>query len=223
MLRRVGLCLVALALLAGCQTTRAREEGQPVAPQEMRSPDRGSTIPYDGVQAPVHVELLLCEGAFAYNTGPVGTRREAILYTPYIHAPSGALLRNPTDMACLSSGFGYRPYATGGGRAHFGLDFANRMGGFVHAAGDGRIVWAGVRGGYGNVVEIDHGMDVRTVYGHLAEINPRVHVGSNVAGGSAIGRMGATGNATGVHLHYEVIVNDVKVDPLTYGSAPPIG
>jgi murein DD-endopeptidase MepM/ murein hydrolase activator NlpD len=224
MLRRIGLCLVALAFLAGCQTARKAHELAPAVQEPTRSPHRGSTIPYDGAPPPVHVDLRRCEDADRYRTGPISAHGgEPIYILPFIHAPSGALLRVPVSDACLSSGFGYRAHASGGGRAHYGIDLANRMGGFVYAAGAGRIVWAGLRGAYGNAVEIDHGMDVRTLYGHLAEINPRFPVGSSVGGGAAIGLMGATGNATGVHLHYEVIVNEMRVDPLTYGAQPPVG
>jgi murein DD-endopeptidase MepM/ murein hydrolase activator NlpD len=188
----------------------------------MRSPNRGSDIPYNGVRAPIHVDLLPCEGARIYNTRAVGDAPGFVPFTPFIFARSGALLRNPTDGACLSSSFGFRTTWTGG-RAHSGIDLANPQGGFVYAAGNGRVVFAGQRGGYGNMIEIDHGVDVRTLYGHLAEINPRVLSGSWVEGGRAIGRMGRTGNASGVHLHYEVTVGGVKVDPLTYGSEPPVG
>jgi murein DD-endopeptidase MepM/ murein hydrolase activator NlpD len=188
----------------------------------MRSRNRGSDIPYHGVRAPIHVDLLPCEGAHIYNTRSLGEGAGVVLFAPFIFAPSGALLRNPTDGACLSSGFGFR--ATGaGGRAHFGIDLANPEGGFVYAAGSGRVIFAGQRGGYGNTIEIDHGVDVRTLYGHLSEINPLVLTGSQVEGGRAIGRMGRSGNASGVHLHYEVTVGGVKVDPLTYGAEPPVG
>jgi murein DD-endopeptidase MepM/ murein hydrolase activator NlpD len=144
--------------------------------------------------------------------------RWAVAFTPLIHTSAGPLLRNPTDGACLSSGFGHRSRASGGGREHLGLDLANRSGGFIHAAGPGRVTSAGWRGNYGLFVEIDHGRGVRTRYGHLRELSPNLRVGSRVAGGAAIGRMGATGNATGVHLHYEVLVRGRHVDPLTYGS-----
>jgi murein DD-endopeptidase MepM/ murein hydrolase activator NlpD len=141
----------------------------------------------------------------------------AVAFTPHIRTAAGALMRNPTDGACLSSGYGPRRTASGGGREHLGVDLANASGGFIRAAGPGRVTSAGWRGTYGLFVEIDHGRGVRTRYGHLSEIGPGLSVGTRVAGGAAIGRMGATGNATGVHLHYEVLVRGRHVDPLLYG------
>jgi murein DD-endopeptidase MepM/ murein hydrolase activator NlpD len=129
-------------------------------------------------------------------------------------------MRNPTEAACLSSGFGWRG-GDGGGRPHDGLDLANPGGGFVYAAGEGRVRSADWRGGYGLVLEIDHGQGVRTLYAHLSEIDPNLRPGSFVAAGAAVARMGATGNATGVHLHYEVSVDGLLVDPLSYGAEPP--
>ncbi len=138
-------------------------------------------------------------------------------YTPHIRSAAGRLLRNPTDDACLSSGFGDRPSATGGGREHLGLDLVGGIGSLIYAAGPGKVTTARWRGDFGLFVEIDHGHGVHTRYAHLSELNPRVVSGAEVAGGMAIGRMGATGNATGVHLHYEVLAGGWHVDPLTYG------
>ena len=106
------------------------------------------------------------------------------------------------------------------GRIHNGLDLANPNGGFVYAAADGWVAAAGWRGGYGLVLELDHGRGVRTMYAHLSEIDPNLRPGVFVAAGAAVARMGATGNATGVHLHYEVTVDGLQVDPLAYGMQP---
>jgi murein DD-endopeptidase MepM/ murein hydrolase activator NlpD len=143
-----------------------------------------------------------------------------VLYTPYINTPAGALLRDPTEGACLSSGFGWRGTDTGGGRQHNGIDLANPNGGFVYAAGDGRVIAAEYRGGFGNTVVIDYGHGVQSLYGHLSEIDPNLSAGDRVYSGQAVGRMGMTGNATGVHLHYELTVDGLLVDPLNYGRPP---
>ena len=84
----------------------------------------------------------------------------------------------------------------------------------VHATGGGIVRIAGRAGGYGNLVEIEHPGGVRTRYGHLSRI--LVSAGESVDQGEAIGRMGSTGRSTGTHLHYEVRVNGVAVDPLGY-------
>ncbi len=104
--------------------------------------------------------------------------------------------------------------AIGGGSWHTGIDIANPAGGFVFAAGDGRVAAIGRRGDYGLTLELDHGAGVHTLYAHLSQVDPRLRPGVGVASGTAIARMGATGNATGVHLHYEVMVDGEKVDPL---------
>lgn len=184
------------------------------APSTPRAASGAHAALYASARAPAHRELRLCQGTPAFNTGPVGSRNEIVEYTTHVETPAGRLIRNPTDGACLSSGFGQRPLASGGGRNHFGIDLANRAGGVVYAAGDGRISVIERRGGYGLHVKIDHGGRVSTLYGHLAEVNPRLGNGDRVAAGEPIGFMGATGNATGVHLHYEITVAGVQTDPL---------
>jgi murein DD-endopeptidase MepM/ murein hydrolase activator NlpD len=154
------------------------------------------------------------------NLGEIGYRGEAARYTPYIETPAGSLLRNPTEAACLSSGFGWRGVADRGGRQHNGIDLANPNGGYVYAAADGWVVSADWRGGYGNLLELDHGHGVRTRYAHLAEIDPNLSAGVRVLAGTPVARMGMSGNATGVHLHYEVLVDGLLVDPLNYGLPP---
>ena len=208
-------CLAVLALAAACA---------PLPPPRVYMPPAGAVPsgPFGGgslaPRATAMGGLRLCDGASAANVGPVSWDRMAVAFTPHIQTAAGALLRNPTSGACLSSGFGPRRTASGGGREHLGVDLANAGGGYIRAAGPGRVTAAGWRGTYGLFVEIDHGRGVRTRYGHLNEIDPTLGVGSRVAGGAAIGRMGATGNATGVHLHYEVLIRGRHVDPLSYGS-----
>lgn len=100
-------------------------------------------------------------------------------------------------------------------RAHKGIDYAAPMGTPVEAAGDGRIRFAGRKGGYGNVVEIDHSGGIVTVYGHLSRFAKGTHVGAHVTQGTVIAYVGMTGLATGPHLHYEYRVNGVFKNPQT--------
>ena len=85
----------------------------------------------------------------------------------------------------------------------------------VHAAGDGRVSFAGQRGGYGNAVMLAHGGNVSTLYGHMSRFARNVHVGTLVEQGDVIGYVGMTGLATGPHLHYEYLVNGVHKNPQT--------
>lgn len=206
--------------LAGCATYPASTS--PPAPiySGVTAPPPGPNIYDTAPRASVHSTLLACAN-LGSNIGEVGLGGESTLYTPYIQTAAGALLRNPTEASCLSSGFGWRGAASGGGRLHNGLDLANPSGGFVYAAADGWVIANSWRGGYGLVLELDHGQGVRTIYAHLNEIDPNLAPRSFVSAGQPVARMGDTGNATGVHLHYEVSVDGLLVDPLRYGAPMP--
>ncbi|MEI9993213.1 MAG: peptidoglycan DD-metalloendopeptidase family protein [Rhizomicrobium sp.] len=117
-----------------------------------------------------------------------------------------------------TSGFGARidPF-TGRYSFHPGIDFAGPWGSAIAATAPGTVVYAGDRGGYGNMVEIDHGFGIHTRYGHMSSI--LVHVGAKVAKGSAIGRLGSTGRSTGPHVHYEVWYDNVVRNPSTFIEA----
>lgn len=109
----------------------------------------------------------------------------------------------------VGDGFGPR-----GARFHSGIDLTASAGTGVAAAGAGRVVWAGWHdGGWGQLVAIAHGNGVRTLYAHLSRIE--VRLGQRVGAGFEIGRVGATGDVTGPHLHFEVRVRGAAVDPLT--------
>jgi len=100
---------------------------------------------------------------------------------------------------------------------HPGLDFGGPWGAVVGSTAPGTVVFAGSRGGYGNMVEIDHGYGFRTRYGHLSAI--LVRVGVKVAKGSPVGKLGSTGRSTGPHVHYEVLHADAPQDPSRYIEA----
>ena len=112
----------------------------------------------------------------------------------------------------LTSSFGVRSDPFGRGLAmHSGLDFRSAHGDPVRATANGRVVSAGWNGGYGKMVEIDHGNDITTRYGHLSEIE--VKTGQTVRVGQTIGRVGSTGRSTGPHLHDETRIDGDAVDP----------
>jgi murein DD-endopeptidase MepM/ murein hydrolase activator NlpD len=119
----------------------------------------------------------------------------------------------------VSSRFGWResPYGSGTQR-HTGLDIKAAYGTPVRVSAPGVVVFAGRdSGGYGSTVVVDHGHNVKTLYGHLSGIY--VREGQRVARATAIGAVGNTGRSTGVHLHYEVRVGNVPVDPMLYVRA----
>lgn len=115
----------------------------------------------------------------------------------------------------VTSGFGWRNSPMGGGsELHPGMDIANSMGAPVVAAADGVVVQSGAAGGYGNMVQIDHGNGISTIYGHNSRII--VSVGQSVRKGQVVSYVGSTGKSTGPHLHYEVRVNGNAVDPIGF-------
>jgi murein DD-endopeptidase MepM/ murein hydrolase activator NlpD len=115
----------------------------------------------------------------------------------------------------VTSPFGYRADPFLGRLAlHPGVDLAEAYGAEIHAAAAGRVVHAGLAGGYGNMVEIDHGNGLATRYAHMLET--LVGEGQEVDKGAILGRLGSTGRSTGPHLHYEVRVDGEPVDPERY-------
>ena len=131
----------------------------------------------------------------------------------YLQALVAVPLRKPViGEVDMSSPFGMRMDPFNGRPAiHTGIDLRGEVGEPVHATAAGRVSLAGREGGYGNMVEIDHGNGLATRYGHLSEID--VKVGQMVRIGETIGHIGSTGRSTGPHLHYETRVNGEAVDP----------
>jgi murein DD-endopeptidase MepM/ murein hydrolase activator NlpD len=116
----------------------------------------------------------------------------------------------------FTSGFGVRsdPFHAGAAM-HPGIDLAGAYGTPIYATADGTVLRAGWNsGGYGNLVEIDHGRGIATRYGHMSAI--LVHAGDHVTRGEQIGRMGSTGRSTGNHLHYEVRIDGHPVNPIPF-------
>jgi murein DD-endopeptidase MepM/ murein hydrolase activator NlpD len=100
---------------------------------------------------------------------------------------------------------------------HTGIDFRGEIGEPIHATAAGTVTIAGWTGGYGKMVEIDHGNGLATRYGHLSEID--VGVGDKIRIGQVIGKLGSTGRSTGPHLHYETRVNGEAVNPQKFLDA----
>jgi murein DD-endopeptidase MepM/ murein hydrolase activator NlpD len=126
-----------------------------------------------------------------------------------------SFLRSPIEFSRVSSGFGMRMHPImGDRRAHVGVDFAAPKGTRVLAAGDGHVLFAGWRNGYGNTLEIKHGGAITTLYAHLSGFASGVRTGARVRQGDAVAFVGATGWATGPHLHYEFKVAGMHQDPM---------
>lgn len=159
-------------------------------------------------------------GPSAAVGAPTATRRPALAAPP-----GGAPAPAPTSPSTLGVGPTARPLATpvgsdygprrhpvhGDVRMHHGVDMAAPTGTPIHAFAAGTVTFAGPRGGYGNVVVVEHADGVESRYAHQSAID--VAVGQQVAAGAVVGRVGATGTATGPHLHFELRRDGESLDP----------
>ena len=124
-------------------------------------------------------------------------------------------MKTPINGARLSSRYGNRKHPIlGYTKMHRGLDFAAPSGTPVFAAGDGVIEKAGWNGSYGKYIRIRHTGTYKTAYAHLSRFYKNVRIGKRVLQGKIIGYVGTTGRSTGPHLHYEVIKNNIQVNPM---------
>ncbi len=143
-------------------------------------------------------------------------RRRAALLAG-VQAPPAVTEGGPSAFAWPASGpitspFGMRVHpVTGAFKMHTGIDIGAPMGATITATAAGRVIFAGWEGGYGNTIIIDHGGQTSSLYGHCSQIF--VSENQDVQRGQAIGAVGATGDATGPHLHFEIRINGVAVDP----------
>jgi murein DD-endopeptidase MepM/ murein hydrolase activator NlpD len=125
-----------------------------------------------------------------------------------------AFLRAPLAFRRISSVFGLRKHPIlGVTRGHTGTDYAASSGTPVRAVGEGVVIFAGRKGGYGNAIDIRHRNGYVGRYGHLRGFASGIRVGRTVNIGETIGYVGMTGLATGPHLHFEILVNGVQRDP----------
>ena len=126
------------------------------------------------------------------------------------------LMRTPVNGARLSSRYGMRRHpVTGFNAMHRGIDFAVPTGTPILAAGSGSVEAAGWNGGYGKYVRLRHNSTYKTAYAHMSRIAPGVRAGKKVSQGEVIGYVGSTGRSTGPHLHYEIMINNRQVNPMT--------
>jgi murein DD-endopeptidase MepM/ murein hydrolase activator NlpD len=142
-------------------------------------------------------------------------------YTPEGRSVRKPFIRAPLNFTRISSNFNpsRRHPVLNSIRAHRGVDYAAPSGTPIRAAGDGKVLFRGVQGGYGNTIVLQHGGNITTLYGHLSRFGS-ARVGGRVSQGDIIGYVGQSGLATGPHLHYEYRVNGVHRNPRTV-SLPP--
>ena len=194
-------------LLTTLATEEAENSSEERLVREVSRGDSGGTIEdrtEENIQT-LNRLLPVTEEAIAELKGDVEEYEERMAATPDIWPTEGR----------ITSGFGTRrdPF-TRATNFHSGVDIANDRGTKIYATADGTVANASYQGGYGRVIEIDHGYGYLTLYAHLN--SKKVSEGEEVEKGEVIGRMGSTGRSTGPHLHYEVHVNGSPVDPKDY-------
>jgi murein DD-endopeptidase MepM/ murein hydrolase activator NlpD len=159
--------------------------------------------------------LPVAEGSRSFRQG-VTAANDGIGQLAALRAMARQLpLRRPLASSAITSGFGTRldPFFNKPSY-HAGVDFRSDEGSAVRATAAGTVTEAGNSGGYGIMVEVDHGNGLTTRYAHLSSIS--VKVGDRVATGTTVGHVGTTGRSTGPHLHYEVRIDGEAIDPMRY-------
>jgi len=162
----------------------------------------------------------------AWFADPAGGENSSGYYTADGKNIRKAFLRSPLEFSRITSGFTsarFHPVLQKW-RAHKGIDYGAPTGTRVKATGNGVVEFVGVQGGYGKVVVLRHQSRYTTLYGHLSGFAAGLRKGNRVSQGDVIGFVGATGLASGPHLHYEFRVSDVHQNPLAMAlpSAPPL-
>jgi murein DD-endopeptidase MepM/ murein hydrolase activator NlpD len=160
--------------------------------------------------------LVLCPRMTVSNAPAADANRLVRNFTERVTIQGVALAVNPTNGACLSSGFGAR-----GSGMHKGIDLHSADGGPIYAAAAGIVIEKKYRDDYGNMLLIDHGNGVYTRYAHLSSFADEVNVGARVTAGQQIGMMGNTASyRIPVHLHYEVLLGDYANPRASFGLTP---
>jgi len=192
--------LVAQALDVRYQVTAAELQKLGIKPAEAGQPS-GVGGPFESIGNPTFKAL--------FNSW----KKLDQLQDDVIAVPSDKPIR---ASVVFTSGYGVRsdPFHAGAAM-HPGIDLAGKYGTPIYATADGTVVRAGWNnGGYGNMVELDHGRGIVTRYGHMSAV--LVHEGDHVTRGEQIGRVGSTGRSTGNHLHYEVRIDNTPVNPIPF-------
>ncbi|MDB5134192.1 MAG: peptidoglycan DD-metalloendopeptidase family protein [Mucilaginibacter sp.] len=141
------------------------------------------------------------------------------LYDEYLSRLVNSVAFTPMGyprLSSITSVFGYRsdPFDSENAEYHPGIDFKGQKGDPVKTTANGKVIFTGWKGGYGNCIIVKHKNDFETLYGHLSHIN--VREGQEVVTGDVIGKVGSTGHSTGAHLHYEVRKNGKPINPVKF-------
>jgi murein DD-endopeptidase MepM/ murein hydrolase activator NlpD len=208
----LGACALVTILSQTSAAAQTMTDGVPtLAATRAPSPAVVEAAAHAPESAKVRLKPLAIDDAVVGLAIPVGGYAAVIPPAPRLVHRFATRSIATTSLA-INSSYGYRrDPITGGGRMHTGVDLKASYGDSVGAAASGTVVWASYRGGYGNLVVVDHGNGIATYYAHLSSVT--VAAGERVLAGQKVGLAGSTGRSTGPHLHYEVRVQNVPVDP----------
>lgn len=215
------MCLVAVALPVACATTPVRHDVMPPANVAVVPADSQAILGLARLAGLLDVpffpgfvdHMVRTQRGMRDFVHGVEDRIAALVDVTGIVIPDLTVLSTEPVAHTESSGFGWRDDPIRHTRSfHSGTDFRGQPGTPVLAAGDGIVTFCGRLGGYGNVIDIDHGGGVVTRYAHLRRIETRKDAA--VTAGEAIGQVGSTGRTTGPHLHFEVRLDGAPVSPI---------
>ena len=168
-----------------------------------------------GDQGQISNSLKVCSGTHVSNAPKTSSNRKIVDYQPQARILGSMIYRAPVA-SCVSSGFG--PRRGGAGSFHSGVDLFTASSTTIYAGGDGVVEAIKTMRGYGKTILIRHRHNLKTRYAHLSSYQRGLKVGDRIGMGEPIGRTGKTGNATAIHLHYEVLVRGRAKNPLTVGG-----
>lgn len=210
LVRTLGRAMLSLAVLLPPLSA----QGQGVAPGDVRAVERVLAGTGFGVETLLRRHHRAAQGGPFIPAAPWAPDRWDRLQRALTVLPLAAPLADYE----VSSGFGRRHDPINRRRAmHAGIDLRAPMRAAVMATAPGKVVFAGRKGGYGRMVEVDHGLGVHTRYAHLAQLS--VRVGQRVPLGGRVGLLGSSGRSTGPHLHYEVLVDGRARNPQPFLKA----
>ncbi len=185
------------------------------SPAPVRHP--GSSAGSSAIGAPQgpfqpNANLFVCQNIAISNRPDASPGGQILYYNPLIVVNGIILASAPANDVCMTSGFGPR-----NGRTHKGIDLQSRPAGTIYSAGPGIIREVSTLTGFGKQVLIDHGSGVYTRYAHLASFAPALAPGQRIGFGQPLGMMGQTGNATAIHVHYEILTGNYNTPKKAWG------
>ncbi|MEE4315401.1 M23 family metallopeptidase [Erythrobacter dokdonensis] len=215
MSKLAALCCAALLSAAGTTPALANSANSATASADIVEPVRETqTDTLDNGDQ--RFKSLFASWTAIERTSPtIGTGAHTAFSAPFAQPTVSVPSRMPLEGAQLTSGYGMRTHPVlGGRRKHSGIDLAAPTGTPVYATADGLVGRADWYSSYGLYISIDHGASMETRYAHLSRL--AVAAGDNVKKGDLIGYVGSTGRSTGPHLHYEVRIDGLAVNPIPY-------